>query len=186
MSPLSSNSCDLLAGEVLHRIASDLSLIIDRDLALEPGEVARLQERPAGPGQVHISFRFGVQGGQRAAHGCLLVPLPDALSIAGYMMMLPEEQVLASRGGNAPDVPTREALMELSNFVAGAVDASLRELLDGGRKVRSEGCQGVRADVRPALVYEEGTCLVAGKARATIEGHPAFEVTLVLPALEEL
>ena len=62
----------------------------------------------------------------------------------------------------------------------------LRELLDGGRKIRSEGCQGVRANVRPALVYEEGTPLVAGKARATIEGHPAFEVTLVLPVLEEL
>ena len=28
--------------------------------------------------------------------------------------------------------------------------------------------------------------VVAGKARATIEGHPAFEVTLVLPVLEEL
>ena len=105
MSPLSSNSCDLLAEEVLHRIASDLSMIIDRELRLEAAEVARLQERPVGPEQVHISFRFGVHGGQRAAQGCLLVPLPDALSIAGYLMMLPEEQVLASRVGAARTWP---------------------------------------------------------------------------------
>lgn len=170
--------------EILHRIGADISMITDRELAIESNEVQRASERPAGAGGVHISFRFGIHDGEGVSHGCLLMPLPEAIALAGYLMMQPDAEVAEKRELEAPDEPLKEAILEVGNFIAGATDAALRESIGGGHKVRPEGCQGVRADVRPALVYEEGTPLVVGHAKATLEGHEEYDMILVLPEFD--
>ncbi|MBL8857761.1 MAG: hypothetical protein JNL28_04555, partial [Planctomycetes bacterium] len=47
----------------------------------------------------------------------------------------------------------------------------------------SEGCQGVAADVRPALKYEEGASLTIGRAQAQLANGEPFEILAILPPL---
>ena len=80
-----SNDLDLVQS-VLDRIAKDLAMILDRELALSGCTAERRTERPVGADQIHISFRLGFVGATNG-QGCLLLPLPEAISLAGYLMM---------------------------------------------------------------------------------------------------
>jgi hypothetical protein len=60
----------------------------------------------------------------------------------------------------------------------------LRRALSEECATRSDGCQGVRADVRPALSYREGQPLLVARARARVHHFEPCELILVLPALE--
>lgn len=169
--------------EILQRIAGDLSMIVDRELELQPAQVQRASARVAGQGGVHISFKLGIQYAGALRHGTLLVPLADAQALAGCLMMLPEETVQAKRAQTTLDNVTKEALLEIGNFVGGAADAALRSLGLEQIRVRSESCQGVKPGVRPAFVHAEGEALLVGRTQAQLGGWPASEWILQLPDL---
>lgn len=174
---------DEVVESVLGRIAEDVGMIVDRELRVGEVRVERMRQRVAGRGQVHISFKLVVKAKDEVSYGCLLMPLPEALSLASYLMMVPDEAVAANRESTELDRSTKDALLEIGNFVAGAADAAVRGWFEEGYSVRSEGCQGVRADVRPAFPYEEGDELVVGRAEASVGEFPPFELTLMLPVL---
>lgn len=176
-------STDELVASALERIAADLAMIVDRQVSIDLVVVERVNERPAGEGRIHISFKLGFRTPSGERQGCLLVPLPDAVSLAAYLMMTPDEAVAAQRETQDLDRVTKDALLEIGNFVGGASDTAVRDHCRDGHAVRSDGCQGVRAGVRPALRYEEGDELVVGRARARIHDFPEFELILVLPSL---
>ena len=168
---------------VMARVTSVLGMLIDREFRVGELRAERVHERPAGAGQVHVSFRmaFGLEGGDR--HAALLVPLPDALALAARLLCLSDEEVEEHRGLLGPDALTKDALLELGNMISGAVQDSVRELTGSDSSVSFGGCQGVRADVRPALEYTEGDELVVGRAVARIHEYPEFELILMFPAL---
>lgn len=168
---------------IFDRIAADLGMIIDRSLEVDGVRAERVGARPAGEGGVHISFRFGVVVDGQGHQGCLLVPLADAITMAGYLMMQSEEEVALMRDLTEIDVSMKEAMLEVGNFIAGACDAIVRRSLPEGSAVRSEGCQGVRADVRPALEYEEGDELIVGYGSMHIDEYPDFKALLLLPRI---
>lgn len=168
---------------LLGRVASDLGVILDRDIAIESVVSERRNARVAGAGCVHISFRLGIEIGGQSREGCLLVPLAEAVSLAGYMMMLTDEEVARERNRKDLDEPFKEALLEVGKFLAGACDTVLRRLVSEGASTRSRGCQGVRADVRPAFEYEEGDELIVARARARVHDFEPCELVLMLPAL---
>jgi len=172
---------ELIEG-IFTRIGSDLEAILDHELIFEDIQTERASSRVAGEEQVHISFKLGVQRGDGWLHGSLLVPLPDAISMACFLMMAPDDVVEANRGLEAPDEAMKDAMLEVGNFVAGAADSVLRTFFPEGHGVRAEGCQGVRADVRPAFPYQEGDELIVGRAFACLHTFPAFEMILMLPA----
>jgi hypothetical protein len=170
-----------LAQGLFERMAADLAMILDRELGMEDVRVERERQRAAGADCVHISFKMRVQSGERAFQGCVLVPLPDALALAGYLMMLPDEAVARERGRTELDGAFKEALLELGKFLAGAWDTVLRRSLPVETISRSEGCQGVRAGIRPAFVYREGDELLVARARARVHSFEPFEMILMLP-----
>jgi hypothetical protein len=167
---------------ILDRIASNLTVLVDREIAVDAITAQRATTRPAGQGQVHISFRLAFVEGESVREGSLVVPLPDAITLACYLMMYPEEEVLEYRGEDAPDRAQKDALLEIGNFVASACEEVLRRN-DLPVNVRSRGCQGVRADVRPAFAYREQDELVVGRAQVSLHEFPAFETILMFPAL---
>ena len=171
---------DLIEG-IFSRVGSDLEAILDHELLFEDIQTERVTSRVAGEGQVHISFKLGVQRGDDWLHGSLLIPLPEAISMACFLMMAPDDVVEANRTLDAPDEAMKDAMLEVGNFVAGAADSVLRTWFPEDRTVRSEGCQGVRADIRPAFPYEEGSELIVGRASACLHSFPAFEMILMLP-----
>src|SRR5688572_8143233 len=118
-----------LATSVLARIATDLSMIIDRDISIDEVRVEKRTQRPAAGPLVHISFKLGVEVEDETRQGCLLVPLPDAVALAAFMMMLPDETVAQERGRTELDGPFKEALLEVGKFLAGACDLVLRHAL---------------------------------------------------------
>jgi len=177
-----------LVERLLWRVASDLLMVVDRDITIENLETERVNSRAAGADQIHISFKLGFRHEGGSHQGCVLMPLPDAMSLAGYLMMAREEDVLAYREQPAPDDALKDAMREISNFVAGSCDAVVRDWLPGGPSVSvvGEGCQGVRADVRPALQYEEGDELILGRADVRVGELDPFELLVMLPALPPL
>lgn len=168
--------------EIFQRIASDLSMITDRDLAVSGIDTTVEETRPAGREKIHISFRLGFQQPDRTDHGCLLIPLPDAISLACCLMMVPTDVVRSSRSLETLDGTTKDAMLEVGNFICGATDSALRALGMDDVKVCFEGCQGVRADVRPALVYREGDALVVGRAQAALADFSEDTMILIVPA----
>ncbi|QDU65001.1 hypothetical protein [Engelhardtia mirabilis] len=175
-----------LIGAIAHRVVDDLALVVDRSMTSEVLEVCRIDRRQAGQGQVHISFKLGFTAPSGSGHGCLLMPLPDAVALASHLMMEPDATVKERRGDTELDRSTRDAMIEVANFVGGATDAAMRTLSVSGLSARSEGCQGVRADVRPAFPYQEGSLLVLGQARFQLHTFDPFEVLIMLPVLAEL
>lgn len=176
-----------LVEEVFQRIASDIAMIADRKLDITSIKAKRANKRAVGRGNIHISFKLGIETPGGILHGCVLVPLPDAISLACYLMMVPDDGVKSKRSDRNLDSTTKDAMLEVANFIGGATDAALRALgLDEAIKVRSEGCQGVRADVRPALIYQEGDTLLIGKAKAVLHEFPVFDMVLILPDLSHV
>jgi hypothetical protein len=130
---------------------------------------------------VHISFKLRFDRAADTLYGALLVPLPDALALAGCLTMMPDEQVAAQRRSLELDAGTKDAIVELGNFVAGAVDAVMRESRANVARARAAGCQGVRADIRPAFPYTEGQELILVRATARLHDFDPFELLLMLP-----
>ncbi|NOT28853.1 MAG: hypothetical protein HOP15_00230 [Planctomycetes bacterium] len=175
-----------LAGSLFARMAADLSMIVDRGLAVDDIRVERRTQRPAGRDLVHISFKLSIQHHDETWPGCLLVPLPDAIALAAYMMMMPDGVAARERNRTELDTLFKEALLEVGKFLAGACDAVLRVSFSEACVTRSDGCQGVRADVRPALSCREDQPLFVARARARVHDFEPFELILVLPCLDEL
>lgn len=173
-----------LVRSILDRLASDLAMIIDRPIVVRSIAAERSAKRVEGKGRIHVSFKLGFRIGSEARQGCVLIPLPDAVSLATYLMMVPDEVVNTHRSETTLERAVKDAMLEVGNSIACATDAAVRNHHPEGVFVRSEGCQGVRANVRPALLYEEGSTLVVGRAQAQIHTYPAFELILMLPLLE--
>jgi hypothetical protein len=172
-------------GQLFQAVSSDLSMVLDTEVKLEGVSSERLAERAAGKEKVHISFRFLIHSEGTDHHGCFLVPLPDAIGLAAALMMREPQESEAERKRTELDRPTKEALIEVGNFVAGAVDAVIRTWYSPEATCRSAGCQGVRADVRPAFPYREGDELLVGRAKGRVGPYPEFEALVLIPVPPE-
>ena len=183
MTAASSAAAAESVAEIFERVASDLAMLADCAVEVGDVKVEDRTDRPAGADQVHISYRFGLEmkGGARE-HGALLVPLPESIALAASLMMSPPEQVQSLRDRGEVDRSIKETMLEIGNFVVGAADAALHDVGVPVERVAFEGCQGVRADVRPRLDYEEGAPLVIGRTTFAVAGADPVEVILVLPA----
>ncbi len=170
--------------DLFQRIATDLELTVGQELSIAEVRTERCTARVAGRDRIHVSFRVAFQVGDEVLHGCVLLPLPEALTIASYLLMLSSEEVAAIRELSAPDGTMKEALLEIGNFVAGSIDAVVRKWFPKRHAANAEGCQGVRPNVRPAFPFREGSELVVGRARACLEPFGEFELIVMLPPLE--
>jgi hypothetical protein len=164
---------------ILARMATDLSLLLERELELGEPVLESVTRRPAGKDRVHIAFKLAIESGAEGEQGCLLVPLPEAVALAGYLMMKEDDEVRSERARASLDGPTKEALLELAKVLASACHAVLGRVLPAS--TRSGGCQGVRANVRPALAYREGDRLLVARVQARLAEFEPFELILVLP-----
>ena len=126
--------------EILQRIASNLALLMDHDFQLDSIDAESWDQRPVGPGSVHISFKLSFEGDRGSAEGCLLVPLEEGMTLAGYLMMASDEEVAVTRELDEPDRSAKDAMLELANFIASATGSAFRDLELGEIEVYSEGC----------------------------------------------
>ena len=172
-----------LVESIFDRLAADLGMIIDRDFKISSPSSERAFERASGRTKVHISFRLCFKTASAQARGAVLIPLPDAISLAAYLMMVPDDAVKSHRSTTTLDRSTKDAMLEVGNFIGGASDAVIRSWFSDKYSVRSEGCQGVRANVRPAFQYTEGDELLIGRATAQIHDFSPFEILMMIPPL---
>lgn len=148
-------------------------------------EVRRETTRPAGEGKIHISFRIAFRFGEERGQGCLLMPLPDAATMAGVLMMLPASSVDEWRESQDLEESAKDAVMEVGNLIGGAFHAVLEDVIEKAR-ARFAGCQGVRPGVRPAFPYEEGTELLVARASGRVGEFPRFPLLFMMPVPPEL
>lgn len=175
-----SNDHKLVEG-LLGKAGADLGMILDQPITFHEIRCERTNTRAAGQGGVHVSFRLDVHSGDVQAQGCVLVPLPDAMALAACLMMASEEEIRAARALAEPDPATKDALLEIDNFLASSFDAAARDL-DDAVSVQPAGCQGVRDSVRPAFRYEEGEELLLARSKVGFGASTPFELLLMLPA----
>ncbi|MFT7669615.1 MAG: hypothetical protein ACI8X5_002320 [Planctomycetota bacterium] len=171
----------VLTKELFGSIAENIAILVGQRMDI--GEIQNdvVPGRIAGKGGVHISFRLGLAKGENRGHGCLLMPLPEAIALASYLLMIPDSVIAGSRKETDIDEEMKDAMLELANFVGGAVDEAYRETGAEGISVRSLGCQGVREDTPPFFPHEEGVDLIVGKASAKISEYPEFEILIMVP-----
>ena len=172
--------------EILNRIGSDLSIVADVSLRVEGVEAQPVTERPAGEGVIHVSFRLDFLEPEGAHQGCVLLPLADVQVLAGGLQMQSAMYLSEARDSQELDEPSKEAVMELGTFVAGATESALRDQGHALIQVQHQGCQGVRPDVRPRLNATEDAPLVWGTCRATLAEFPTSTWHLLLPRLKNL
>ena len=98
--------------------------------------------------------------------------------------MMAEPQVDELRKLESPDRATKDAMIELGSFIAGAIHDQLADSLTETVLVTPAGCQGVRADVRPALDYTDGADLWVAQANCNIGNWTASDWILMLPDLK--
>jgi hypothetical protein len=176
------DDASLVAG-ILRRIVDDLAPVLGREIELGPREVERASTRPAGEGTIHISFKLAFGRGGEERHGALLVPLADALTMGSLLLMMPEDAIATRRSETTLDADLEGALLEIGSTLGESTSAALVELGATSWHALSRGCQGVRAGVRPAFPYAEGSALVVGRCEARIEPFPPFDALLILPPL---
>ncbi len=169
--------------EIFQRVCGDLSMIADREMDVKAVETEILDHRPAGKSKIHISFRLGFSQGDEVLHGCMLLPLADAITLACSLMMIPENVIEQTRTQDTLDPTTKDAMLEVGNFICGATDAAFRAL-GAELKVIFEGCQGVKPDIRPALLYDEGVELIVGQADIAQGGFGNDTHVLMMPKLK--
>ncbi len=169
--------------EVFQRVCGDLSMIADREMEVASVSTEIMDHRPAGKDRIHISFRLGFNQGDDVLHGCMLLPLAEAITLACSLMMIPENVIAQTRTKDTLDATTKDAMLEVGNFICGATDAAFRAL-GADIKVTFEGCQGVRPDVRPALLYAEGSDLIVGQADVVQGGFGNAIHVLMVPKLK--
>ena len=173
-----------LARLILDRACSDLAMIVDRAVVVGAITCERSDSRASAPDAVHVSFRLEFKVGEDSHQGCLLIPLPDAIAIAGYLMVMPDETVKSRRQLRELDRSTKDAMLEVSNFVGGSADQVLREWSAAAElSARSAGCQGVAAGAAPNFRHGMGEELVVAHAEMTLHDYPPFGVLMMLPAV---
>lgn len=185
MSTLVENRSDAeLVKVAFERIASDLAMIIDRALSVMSITCVRAREKAVAISGIHLSFRIDFTLDGNGHQGCVLVPLSDAIAIAGYLMVMPDEVVKARRASNELDRFAKDAMLEISNFVGGSTDAVLRGWLpDRDVSARSVGCQGVAAGSKPNFRFTNGAELIVGRVSMSLHDYPSFEALVMLPAV---
>lgn len=169
--------------DVLARIAGDLGMLIDHKVTLESVAVQRSPTKPSGRKHVHIAFKLSFDWRGQMLYGALLVPLPDAITLACLLLTVPDEAVALKRKLTELDQPTKDAMLEIANFIGGATDGALRTRFPQGLAVRSLGCQGLRAEQAPSFPTETGAEWIVGKAKARIVEFPTFNMILIMPVL---
>jgi len=172
-----------LATTLVFAVAEQLGALVGRSFEILSAAAGEARCRPAGEGSIHVSFRYGFERGEERLHGCVLLPLAEAISLANYLRMASDKEVRQRRTATQLDRTTKEAMLEIANFTGGALSSVVGQRAELGWEVRTEGCQGVRPGVRPALDYEEGTELVVVRARARLHEWPEFELLAILPPL---
>lgn len=182
MSTATPVSDEALLRSVVEQVRDDLGLLANRPLALTELRVERRRLRVPGSGRVHIAFRMGLERGPKSAHGCALLPLADAVSLASYLLMHEDGAVQQARESGDLDGPTKGAVVEVAHFLAGSVDEALRSQ---GVRVRAEGCQGVREDCVPSFSHSTDEELLVGWAQMKLAEFAPFELILMLPLFED-
>ncbi len=167
--------------EILRRVLSDLAMIADRDLALGELEL-EVGEAPVAAGAgVHIAFKLALRRNGEIRRGALLIPLPEAIALACYLMMVDDAGVLARREQESLDGTLKDSLLEVANFIAGATEGALRDALRDDVEVRTEGCQGLAPGAVTALRRAAGEARIAARATTRLHTFPEFTLLLELP-----
>jgi hypothetical protein len=168
---------------ILNRIASDISIIADVPIQVEAVEAESSHERPAGEDSIHISYRLAITEDGKSSQGCLLMPLSDAQVLAGGLMMQSRTRLDEVRKSEVLEPATKDAVMELGTFFAGAVESALRDLGHMLVQVEHQGCQGVRPNVRPRLEFEESSTFLVGNCEAKLLNYESQPWVVILPQL---
>lgn len=163
------------------QVAQDIALFASREIAVEGMQVEYSEERVAGAECIHLSFKLAFEQDDEQRLGCLLVPLPDAISVAAFLMLKQDEEVVAMRELSDLDDGLKDAMLEIANLVGGALDNALRWFLPSGCRVRSAGCQGVRTGARPHLPGPADLAYLVARAETRVDRFKPAEWILMIP-----
>lgn len=167
---------DLLVDEA----AGSLALLSEFQLGDAVDEDVIEHDRPMWQ-EVQIVFRLGFLIKGTARMGVMAMPLREALTMAGSLLMLPRDGVVQNREKSAPDEGDKEAIMEAGNLIAGAFDAVLSKRIHGTVEVKFFGCQGLAAGDMPWISGFEAEPLGIRRHSASFSGFDWFDFALAIP-----
>lgn len=145
-----------LVTKLLSAIGESLGTLVNRNLQLSPG--CEMQLAPA-----HVwsssqetsmtAIRAALEGGPEDGHCILALETRDAITLAGCLMMTPEEVIKEQRIGGVLDKDQSEAINEVGNVVFSGTGPVLREVLgpEHGLQVKDHAAMPPREDPQGIL-----------------------------------
>lgn len=180
----SQSSAVELVSEIFAALSLDLESMLEHSVRFGDLHTQLAHQRAQGDGQVHISFRFTLKSQAQVKMGCLLMPLPEANALAGYLLALGERATRVARRIQEPATTMKESMLLLGQIFSTSLGRVAMGRQPLGLQVSSAGCQGVRAGIRPALEYREGAALLVARAESQVGSFAPFETILMLPCLD--
>jgi hypothetical protein len=155
-------------------ISETLNSRIDRPVRIESGETLWSGSSSDWPAtlrsplaMVRGSFGNDLAGG----HCALAIETAEAITLAGYLMLTPEEVINEQRLGGTLEKDQTEALGEIGNVVCSAADTVLRTLPDSSVKLQFKDQGPIPLDVDPSKRLG-ATEIVAYNLYITIGDYP--------------
>ena len=145
---------------LVDEVASALSLLCPFQLSGPATDDEIVEDRPGADGSVRIAIRYGFKTPRGVRMGFLQLPLENALTLAGNLLMLPTAELRESIGKEEPDEGEKEALMEAGELLASAFQDQLEKRLTDETVVQFFGCQGVGPDDAPWVANYCGNACV--------------------------
>ena len=138
-----------LLNRVVRAIDETLSSLIGREIHVEPGEV--LCQDPAdlqrGLKAAYVAARGAMDKSYEGKSMLTLFEVPDAVAMAGLLMMTPEDVIAQRRESDRLDGEDIEAFGELGNVLYSGFSDALRDKVeDFGVRMQDQGHVGSDAD----------------------------------------
>lgn len=167
---------------LVDEVAGSLSLLSPFHLEGIVADDEIVNDRPGSAQSVRIAVRFGFKTPHGSRMGFLLMELKDAMTLAGSLLMLPNEELQELMTKPEPSEGEKEALMEAGELLGGAFHNLLKKRLPEDTAVRFFGCQGVSPGDAPWVASYGGEPLAVRRQLVQFGSFDPFELMIAIPA----
>ena len=169
-----------LFAKLAESIRETLGSLVGRELNAQPVEfsIGDAESLQAGLGRSHAVVRGALDKDYAGKTLCTLLDVGDACTMAGLLMMTPENVIEQRRQGGKLEGEDKEAFGELANVLCSGISATLRaDVTNVDIRLQDHGVLSPGSD---ALALLPSGPLVLCKVKLRIEGYPEGHAWIVV------
>ena len=176
---------DVVYKSAIENLASEMSALLGQTLTCD--DIQLLMTSKADLFSNHcieesILTHFQVSGDHESL-GFMLIQLPDAVTLGGTLIMLPEDQIAEQKKTGQFDGDIAEAYGEIANIISGSLTQVFQDRYPKQLrfiKTKTETVVSTKIDPASDQPFPEGNYYLASFA-INLEGHELHRILLIFP-----